>query len=84
MVSQSTLSLSLSLTHTHTQALKDWVLFVQVLVIVSIDLIIIIIGSAIPQSRLIATRIRDTQHPEATTVNKILFVLKMLIFMSVM
>ena len=38
------------------------------LVIVSIDLIIIAIGSAIPQSRLIATRIRDTQHPEATTV----------------
>ena len=80
MVSQSTLSL----THTHTQALKDWVLFVQVLVIVSIDLIIIIIGSAIPQSRLIATKIRDTQHPEDITVNKILLVLKMLIFMSVM
>ena len=73
MVSQSTLSLSLTHTHTHThihtQALKDWVLFVQVLVIVSIDLIIIVIGSAIPQSRLIATRIRDTQHPEATTVS---------------
>ena len=82
MVSQSTLFLSHS--HTHTQALKDWVLFVQVLVIVSIDLIIIVIGSAIPQSRLLATKIRDTQHPEATMVNKILFVLKMFIFMSVM
>ena len=57
------------LSYTHTQALKDWVLFVQVLVIVSIDLIIIAIGSAIPQSRLIATRIRDTQHPEDITVS---------------
>ena len=38
------------------------------LVIVSIDLIIIVIGSAIPQSRLIATKKLDVYNPQMTTV----------------
>ena len=53
----------------HSQALQDLVLFVAVLVIVAIDLIIILIGSVIPQSRLIATKTEDTQHPQTTTVS---------------
>ena len=53
------------------QALKDWVLFVAVLVIVAIDLIIILVGSVIPQSRLIATETKDTQHPQTTTVSNL-------------
>ena len=59
------LSLSLS------QALKDWVLFVLVLVIVAIDLTIILTGSVIPQSRLIATEKEDTQYSETTVSNSL-------------
>ena len=54
-----------------SQALKDWVLFVLVLVIVAIDLTIILTGSVIPQSRLIATEKEDTQYSETTVSNSL-------------
>lgn len=45
------------------QVPKDWFLFVIVVVVVAGDLLIILIGTAIPSSRLHATRLADVQHP---------------------
>ena len=44
---------------------KDWVLFVIVVIVVAVDLLIILIGTAIPSSRLRATLIEDVQHPSS-------------------
>lgn len=48
------------------QVPKDWFLFVIVVVVVAVDLLVILIGTAIPSSRLRATRIEDLQHPVST------------------
>ncbi len=45
------------------QVPKDWFLFVIVALVVAGDLLIILIGTAIPSSRIEATRVPDKQHP---------------------
>ena len=42
------------------------------LVIVAIDLTILLIGSSIPQSRLISSMAPDSEHPQAITVTVII------------
>lgn len=48
---------------------KDWVLFAIIVLVVTVDLLIILVGTAIPSSRLNATSVRDAQHPTATDVS---------------
>ena len=50
---------------------KDWVLFVIIILVVAIDLLIILIGTAIPSSRLNASEVGDVEHPSATDVSYI-------------
>ena len=64
----------LNLTYTNglviiIQLIKDWVLFVIVVIVVAVDLTIMTVGTAVPSSRLNATYIRDTQHPNSVTVS---------------
>lgn len=56
------------LSHFITQIIKDWILFIIVLIVVAIDLLIITIGTAVPSSRLNATLMVDTQHQTAVDV----------------
>lgn len=55
--------LLLTVNYAILQVPKDWFLFVIVVVVVAGDLLIILIGTAIPSLRLNATRIADVQHP---------------------
>ena len=52
-----------------SQIPKDWVLFVMIILVVAVDLLIILVGTAIPSSRLNATRVPDVQHPTASDVS---------------
>ena len=52
-----------------SQIPHDWVLFVIITLVVAVDLLIILIGTAIPSSRLNATSIRDVMHPTAVDVS---------------
>ena len=45
------------------QVPKDWFLFVLVVLVVAGDLLIVLLGTVIPSSRLRATRVADVQHP---------------------
>ena len=49
---------------------QDWVLFVIISLVVAVDLVIILIGTTIPSSRLNATSIRDVMHPTAVDVSQ--------------
>ena len=40
-----------------------------IVVVVTVDLLIILVGTAIPSSRLNATSVRDAQHPTGTDVS---------------
>ena len=40
-----------------------------VVTVVAVDLTIIAVGTSVPSSRLNATYIRDTQHPNSVTVS---------------
>jgi hypothetical protein len=42
---------------------KDWFLFVIVLVVVAVEFLVFLVGTAIPSSRLRAARVADEQHP---------------------
>ena len=48
------------------QVTKDWLQFVIVLLVVAVDLLIALIGTAIPSSRLKATLVADVEHDEMT------------------
>ena len=48
---------------------KDWVLLTIIVAVVTVDLLIILVGTAIPSSRLNATSVRDAQHPTGTDVS---------------
>ena len=50
------------------QLVKDWMLFVIVGVVVSVDVIILLVGTAVPQSRLTATLTTDVEHPSSVNV----------------
>lgn len=52
-----------------SQIPHDWVLFVIITLVVAVDLLIILIGTAIPSSRLNATSIRDVMHSTAVDVS---------------
>ena len=52
-----------------SQIPQDSVLFVIITLVVAVDLLIILIGTAIPASRLNATSIRDVMHPTAVDVS---------------
>ena len=55
------------------KAIKDWFLLIIVTIIVTVDILILLIGTAIPQSRLEATKIRDREHHTSISVsNKII------------
>ena len=54
---------------------KDWVLFAIIVLVVIVDLLIIVTGTAIPSSRLNATSVRDAQHPTATDVSDIIVII---------
>ena len=43
-----------------------------IVVVVTVDLLIILVGTAIPFSRLNATSVRDAQHPTETDVRLII------------
>ena len=53
----------------YSQIPQDWVLFVIISLVVAVDLVIILIGTTIPSSRLNATSIRDVMHPIAVDVS---------------
>ena len=44
------------------QVPKDWFLFVLVVLVVAGDLLIVLLGTVIPSSRLRATRVADIQY----------------------
>ena len=46
------------------QVIKDWKLFVLVGVMVAVDMGILIVGMAVPQSLLNATLVLDQEHDE--------------------
>ena len=48
--------------------IKDKYLLIVILIIVAIDMAIILIGTAIPKSRLVATRTDDKEHDGTITV----------------
>ena len=50
------------------QLVKDWMLFAIVGVVVSVDVFILLVGTAVPQSRLIATLTTDVEHPSSVNV----------------
>ena len=50
---------------------KDWVLFAIIILVVTVDLLIILIGTAMPSSRLNATSVPDVQHQNAVRVSTI-------------
>ena len=51
------------------QAIKDWMLVLMVGIVVTIDIAIVLIGTAIPRSRLEAARIRDREHQSSISVS---------------
>ena len=52
-------------THPLPQYSKDWFLFLIVATLVSVNTVILFLGTAIPQSRFNATLASDLQHPTA-------------------
>ena len=57
--------------HVHIQTIHDWVLFLIVGVVVLIDVVIQIIGTAIPQAKLEASRTEDAEHEAALNVRSV-------------
>ena len=51
-----------------------------IVVVVTVDLLIILVGTAIPSSRLNATSVRDAQHPTETDVRLIHYLLPIVIY----
>ena len=49
--------------------MHDWVLLVIIGVVVSIDVVILLIGTAIPQARIVANETRDEEHPSTVNVS---------------
>ena len=54
------------------QVIKDWFLFVIVLVVVAVDLLIALIGTAIPFTRLNATLVTDDEHEMTVDVSDVM------------
>ena len=50
------------------QTIKDWILVVVIAIVVTIDLSILFIGTAVPESRLAAVNIFDAEHVITITV----------------
>ena len=57
----------------YSQIPKDWLLFVIVILVMAVDLTIILIGTAIPVSRLNATLVRDDEHPMRVDVSEMIY-----------
>ena len=51
------------------QAIKDWILLVMIGIVVAVDTIILLAGTAIPQSRLNATLEIDEDNPITVNVS---------------
>ena len=62
---------------------KDWLLFVIVILVMAIDLTIILIGTAIPASRLNATLVGDSQHPMRVDVRVLYLIISSMSLLSV-
>ena len=55
---------------THKQSYySDWMLFAVVGVIVGVEIVIVLVGTAVPQSRLNATLVSDLEHPPFVDVS---------------
>ena len=54
------------------QTVKDWVLLIIVLIIVTIDLLLFVIGTAIPESRMVALKSYDSLHDTASVEYKVI------------
>ena len=48
---------------------SDWMLFALVGVIVGVEIVIVLVGTAVPQSRLNATLVPDLEHPPFVDVS---------------
>ena len=48
---------------------SDWMLFAVVGVIVGVEIVIVLIGTAVPQSMLNATLVPDLEHPPFVNVS---------------
>ena len=58
-----------------SQLIKDWFLFIVVLVVVAVDLLIFVTGTAIPSSRFNATILPDAQTSNGLNLNISIFIL---------
>ena len=54
------------------QVTKDWLQFVIVLLVVAVDLLIALIGTAIPSSRLNATLVAEHEHERFIDVSTVM------------
>ena len=54
----------------YIQAIKDWILLIVILIVVTIDLLILLIGTSIPDSRLTTVDTIDIEHEITITVCK--------------
>ena len=61
------------------QLIKDWLLVVIIVVTVAIDIIILLIGTAIPNSQLQGTRIQDKEQFNHVSVS-VTFWLQMMFY----
>ena len=52
----------------YIQAMKDWILIIVILIVVTIDLLILLIGTSIPDSRLTTVDAIDIEHEITITV----------------
>ena len=60
------------------QVIKDWFLFVIVLLVVAVDLLIALIGTAIPSTRLNATLVADDEHQMTVDVSNVVYKLMLM------
>ena len=50
------------------QTFHDWMLLVIVAVVVAVDVLIFLVGTAIPQTRIVANLTADVEHPSFINV----------------
>ena len=61
--------------HNFVQIFKDWHLMVFTLVVAGIALLLLLLGTAIPQLRGMITEARDLEFPDGLSVSSIVIIL---------
>ena len=51
------------------QAIKDWILLVIIGIVVGVDITLLLLGTAIPETRLNATLVVDEEHKVSVDVS---------------